>query len=178
MNADGDITRYAFYQLEVLSSTSMTTIDLFVVNSHLMGMFTRTIRLMEHGIRPVYVFDGKPPEMKSGEVCYWIEERWSRHSTSWRKDKRTVRRPKKNSQRQRRKVERFERNHAYRRSGTNWKTFQANSSYESNSHCIFSLVMQNDGLGWLHKAIDLNGHPCGCISLRGWVSMCRIGQEK
>ena len=33
-----------------------------------MGLFYRTIRLVEHGIKPVYVFDGKPPEMKSDEV--------------------------------------------------------------------------------------------------------------
>ncbi|KAJ3611310.1 hypothetical protein NHX12_021326 [Muraenolepis orangiensis] len=36
--------------------------------SHLMGMFYRTIRMLEHGIKPVYVFDGKPPQMKSGEL--------------------------------------------------------------------------------------------------------------
>lgn len=36
--------------------------------SHLMGMFYRTIRMLEHGIKPVYVFDGKPPHLKSGEV--------------------------------------------------------------------------------------------------------------
>uniref|UniRef100_A0A8C7V0W5 XPG N-terminal domain-containing protein n=1 Tax=Oncorhynchus mykiss TaxID=8022 RepID=A0A8C7V0W5_ONCMY len=35
---------------------------------HLMGMFYRTIRMLEHGIKPVYVFDGKPPQLKSGEV--------------------------------------------------------------------------------------------------------------
>eukprot|EP00439_Symbiodinium_sp_Y106_P087451 s397_g55.t1 len=34
------------------------------VTSHIIGMLTRTIRLMESGIKPVYVFDGKPPEMK------------------------------------------------------------------------------------------------------------------
>jgi len=33
-----------------------------------MGMFYRTIRMIENGIKPVYVFDGKPPDMKSGEV--------------------------------------------------------------------------------------------------------------
>jgi len=38
------------------------------VCSHLMGMFYRTIRMIENGIKPVYVFDGKPPDMKSGEV--------------------------------------------------------------------------------------------------------------
>lgn len=33
-----------------------------------MGMFYRTIRMLDSGIKPVYVFDGKPPQLKSGEV--------------------------------------------------------------------------------------------------------------
>lgn len=33
-----------------------------------MGMFYRTIRMLENGIKPVYVFDGKPPQLKSSEV--------------------------------------------------------------------------------------------------------------
>ncbi|XP_064640591.1 flap endonuclease 1-like isoform X2 [Lineus longissimus] len=37
--------------------------------SHLMGMFYRTIRMVDNGIKPVYVFDGKPPAMKSGELA-------------------------------------------------------------------------------------------------------------
>ncbi|CAK9779536.1 PIN domain-like protein [Cutaneotrichosporon oleaginosum] len=36
------------------------------VTSHLMGFFYRTIRMVDHGIKPCYVFDGKPPELKSG----------------------------------------------------------------------------------------------------------------
>jgi flap endonuclease-1 len=36
------------------------------VTSHLQGMFTRTCRMLEVGIKPVYVFDGKPPTMKAG----------------------------------------------------------------------------------------------------------------
>jgi len=36
--------------------------------SHLMGMFYRTIRMVDNGINPVYVFDGKPPTMKAGEL--------------------------------------------------------------------------------------------------------------
>ena len=36
--------------------------------SHLQGVFNRTVRLLECGIKPVYVFDGKPPTMKGGEV--------------------------------------------------------------------------------------------------------------
>lgn len=34
------------------------------VTSHLSGIFYRTARLMEWGVRPVYVFDGKPPDLK------------------------------------------------------------------------------------------------------------------
>ncbi|XP_053576443.1 flap endonuclease 1 [Bombina bombina] len=43
--------------------------------SHLMGMFYRTIRMVEHGIKPVYVFDGKPPQLKSGELAKRSERR-------------------------------------------------------------------------------------------------------
>ena len=35
------------------------------VTSHLSGLFYRTINLLENGIKPVYVFDGKPPELKT-----------------------------------------------------------------------------------------------------------------
>ncbi|CAN3366154.1 flap endonuclease 1 [Diutina catenulata] len=36
--------------------------------SHLSGIFYRTIRLVENNIKPVYVFDGKPPVLKGGEL--------------------------------------------------------------------------------------------------------------
>ncbi len=29
-----------------------------------MGFFYRTLRMVEHGIKPMYVFDGKPPDLK------------------------------------------------------------------------------------------------------------------
>lgn len=38
-------------------------------------MFYRTIRLMENGIKPVFVFDGKPPDLKSGELEKRVERR-------------------------------------------------------------------------------------------------------
>ena len=38
------------------------------VTGHLTGIFYRNCRLLENGIRPIYVFDGKPPEFKSGEL--------------------------------------------------------------------------------------------------------------
>lgn len=44
--------------------------------SHLMGMFYRTIRMLEHGIKPVYVFDGKPPQLKSAEVSMGSDLLW------------------------------------------------------------------------------------------------------
>jgi len=31
-------------------------------------MWYRTLKFIENGIKPVYVFDGKPPTLKSGEV--------------------------------------------------------------------------------------------------------------
>ncbi|KAI8973340.1 PIN domain-like protein [Mycotypha africana] len=37
--------------------------------SHLMGMFYRTVRMVDNGLKPVYVFDGKPPMLKSGELA-------------------------------------------------------------------------------------------------------------
>jgi flap endonuclease-1 len=38
------------------------------VTSHISGLFYRNVNLMELGIKLVYVFDGKPPELKSEEI--------------------------------------------------------------------------------------------------------------
>ncbi|RLI90735.1 MAG: flap endonuclease-1 [Candidatus Altiarchaeales archaeon] len=38
------------------------------ITSHLSGLLYRTTKLVELGIRPVYVFDGKPPELKRREI--------------------------------------------------------------------------------------------------------------
>ncbi|MBS7247474.1 MAG: flap endonuclease-1 [Candidatus Jordarchaeales archaeon] len=38
------------------------------VTSHLSGLFYRTINFLEEGIKPVYVFDGKPPALKMKTV--------------------------------------------------------------------------------------------------------------
>mmetsp|Transcript_34476 Transcript_34476/g.32847 ORF Transcript_34476/g.32847 Transcript_34476/m.32847 type:complete len:592 (-) Transcript_34476:37-1812(-) len=45
------------------------------VTSHIQGMFNRTIKMMESGVKPVYVFDGKPPQMKGGELAKRIAKR-------------------------------------------------------------------------------------------------------
>lgn len=38
------------------------------ITSHLSGLFYRTINLLEAGIKPVFVFDGKPPSFKEKEI--------------------------------------------------------------------------------------------------------------
>lgn len=38
------------------------------VTSHLSGIFYRTINMLDNGIRPVYVFDGKPTELKNRTI--------------------------------------------------------------------------------------------------------------
>jgi flap endonuclease-1 len=38
------------------------------ITSHLSGLFYRNINLLLDGIKPVYVFDGKPPELKAKEI--------------------------------------------------------------------------------------------------------------
>lgn len=38
------------------------------VTSHINGLFARTLRMIDEGIKPIYVFDGAPPKLKSGEL--------------------------------------------------------------------------------------------------------------
>src|SRR5574341_1528637 len=38
------------------------------VTSHISGLFYRNINFLSLGIQPVYVFDGKPPSLKSAEI--------------------------------------------------------------------------------------------------------------
>jgi len=38
------------------------------ITSHLQGLFSRTLNLMGKGIKPIYVFDGEPPELKFKEI--------------------------------------------------------------------------------------------------------------
>jgi flap endonuclease-1 len=38
------------------------------ITSHLSGLFYRNLNLLVAGVKPVYVFDGKPPELKEEEI--------------------------------------------------------------------------------------------------------------
>jgi len=65
---DASMSLYQFLIAVRAEGAQLTSID-GETTSHLMGTFYRTIRLIENGIKPVYVFDGKPPELKSGELA-------------------------------------------------------------------------------------------------------------
>ncbi|HUV02530.1 MAG TPA: flap endonuclease-1 [Desulfobacteria bacterium] len=56
------------------------------VTSHLSGLIYRTTNLIEKGIRPVFVFDGKPSELKA-EVIRARSERRAEASRKWEEAK-------------------------------------------------------------------------------------------
>ncbi|HOJ96571.1 MAG TPA: flap endonuclease-1 [Methanospirillum sp.] len=61
----------AFYQfLSIIRQPDGTPLmdDEGRITSHLSGIFFRTANFLEQGICPVYVFDGRPPEMKSSTI--------------------------------------------------------------------------------------------------------------
>lgn len=53
------------------------------ITSHVTGLFYRSIRVYEQGVKPCYVFDGKPPELKGRELDT-RRERKSRAEEKWR----------------------------------------------------------------------------------------------
>ncbi|KAI0731952.1 PIN domain-like protein [Fomitopsis betulina] len=63
---DASMSIYQFLIAVRQKDGEMLTNDAGETTSHLMGFFYRTIRMVENGIKPVYVFDGKPPELKAG----------------------------------------------------------------------------------------------------------------
>ena len=65
---DASMHIYQFMAVVGRSGEDQLTNEHGEVTSHLQGMMHRTSRLLQAGIKPVYVFDGKPPEMKSGEL--------------------------------------------------------------------------------------------------------------
>ncbi|CAG8556781.1 11377_t:CDS:10 [Paraglomus brasilianum] len=72
---DASMSIYQFLIAVRQADGQQLTSDTGETTSHLMGMFYRTIRMVENGIKPVYVFDGKPPMLKSGELAKRLERR-------------------------------------------------------------------------------------------------------
>ncbi|CAF4859378.1 unnamed protein product [Pieris macdunnoughi] len=71
---DASMSLYQFLIAVRSEGAQLTSVD-GETTSHLMGTFYRTIRLVENGLKPVYVFDGKPPEMKSHQLNKRAERR-------------------------------------------------------------------------------------------------------
>ena len=66
---DASMSIYQFLVAVRTADSANLTNEAGEVTSHLSGVFYRTIKLLELGIKPVYVFDGKPPEMKASELA-------------------------------------------------------------------------------------------------------------
>lgn len=67
---DASMSIYQFLiQVRLAGGEGQLTNEAGDVTSHISGMMYRTIRMMEAGIKPVFVFDGKPPTMKGGELA-------------------------------------------------------------------------------------------------------------
>ncbi|KAG9315948.1 PIN domain-like protein [Chiua virens] len=72
---DASMSIYQFLIAVRQRDGEMLTNDAGETTSHLMGFFYRTIRIVENGIKPAYVFDGRPPELKSGVLAKRFERR-------------------------------------------------------------------------------------------------------
>ncbi|KAJ6513343.1 flap endonuclease 1 [Mycena sanguinolenta] len=72
---DASMSIYQFLIAVRQKDGELLTNDAGETTSHLMGFFYRTIRIVENGIKPAYVFDGKPPEMKKGVLSKRYEKR-------------------------------------------------------------------------------------------------------
>ncbi|XP_012088805.1 flap endonuclease 1 [Jatropha curcas] len=73
---DASMSIYQFLIVVGRTGSEMLTNEAGEVTSHLQGMFNRTIRLLESGMKPVYVFDGQPPDLKKQELA----KRYSRRA--------------------------------------------------------------------------------------------------
>ncbi|KAI5631761.1 XPG i-region domain-containing protein [Phthorimaea operculella] len=71
---DASMSLYQFLIAVRSDGHQLTSVD-GETTSHLMGTFYRTIRLVEAGIKPVYVFDGKPPDLKAHQLNKRAERR-------------------------------------------------------------------------------------------------------
>ncbi|EPT05148.1 hypothetical protein FOMPIDRAFT_1027354 [Fomitopsis schrenkii] len=72
---DASMSIYQFLIAVRQKDGEMLTNDAGETTSHLMGFFYRTIRMVENGIKPMYVFDGKPPELKAGVLSKRLARR-------------------------------------------------------------------------------------------------------
>jgi flap endonuclease-1 len=75
---DASMSLYSFL-VAVRSEGQQLMSDTGETTSHLMGMFYRTLRIVDNGIKPLYVFDGAPPKLKSGELAKRFQRKSEAH---------------------------------------------------------------------------------------------------
>ncbi|KAJ1998632.1 Elongation of fatty acids protein 2 [Coemansia thaxteri] len=71
---DASTSLYQFLVAVRSEGNTLTSSD-GSATSHLIGLLYRTVNMVETGLKPVYVFDGKPPTMKGGELAKRRERR-------------------------------------------------------------------------------------------------------
>jgi len=66
---DASMSIYQFLiAMQRPDGSNMLTNDAGEVTSHITGLMYRTTKMLEVGIKPLYVFDGKAPELKRGTL--------------------------------------------------------------------------------------------------------------
>eukprot|EP00890_Picochlorum_soloecismus_P000794 jgi/Picsp_1/1715/NSC_05189-R1_rad2 family len=65
---DASMHIYSFLVVVGRMGDQLLTTETGEITSHLVGMFFRTTRMLEAGIKPIFVFEGKPPTMKQDEL--------------------------------------------------------------------------------------------------------------
>lgn len=71
---DASMSLYQFL-IAIRHSNNLMTNEAGETTSHLVGFFYRTCKLLESGVKPVYVFDGKPPVLKGDTLAKRKEAR-------------------------------------------------------------------------------------------------------
>lgn len=66
---DASMSIYQFLIVVGRTGTETLTNEAGEATSHLQGMLSRTIRLLEAGMKPAFVFDGQPPDLKKQELA-------------------------------------------------------------------------------------------------------------
>ncbi|KAG0748912.1 hypothetical protein G6F57_002752 [Rhizopus arrhizus] len=66
---DASVSMYQFMIAVRQPDGQLLVNDRGEITSHLAGMFYRTLRMMHCGIKPVYVFDGNSPSLKSEQLA-------------------------------------------------------------------------------------------------------------
>ncbi|OAL01251.1 flap endonuclease 1 [Phaeosphaeriaceae sp. SRC1lsM3a] len=78
---DASMSIYSFL-IAVRSDGQQLMSDTGETTSHLMGLFYRTLRMVDNGIKPLYVFDGAPPKLKSGELAKRFQRKSEAHAAA------------------------------------------------------------------------------------------------